>query len=76
MTASVSAAAPEIQALVDQINERYFRGQPAATRALFWEHPKGSLALVETGTARTPLQALMDGDFERVERTVHGHSER
>lgn len=38
--------------------------------------PKGSLALPETGTPRTPLEALADGNVEAVMRTAHAHSER
>ncbi|MBV8036366.1 hypothetical protein [Roseateles sp.] len=43
---------------------------------LFFMTPKGSLAKAHSGRARTPLQALMDGDFEKVKQTAAGHAER
>jgi hypothetical protein len=43
---------------------------------LFFTTAKGSLAKPSTGTPRTPLQALMDGDFDRVKQTAIGHAER
>ena len=41
---------------------------------LFFTSAKGSLASLESGQARSPLQALRDGDFERVKRAAAGYS--
>lgn len=46
------------------------------SKYLFLTLPKGSLAKQETGTPRTPLEALKDGDFDAVMRAAHGFSER
>jgi hypothetical protein len=43
---------------------------------LFFTSPKGSLANAETGQARTPIQALRDGDLERVKKAALGHASR
>jgi len=43
---------------------------------LFFTTPKGSLAKADSGRARTPLEALMDGDFEKVKQTAAGHAQR
>ena len=46
------------------------------SKYLFLTLPKGSLARPDTGTPRTPLEALKDGNFDAVMRTAHGYSER
>ena len=43
---------------------------------LFFSTPKGSMARPESGQARTPLQALRAGDFERVKRAAAGYAQR
>jgi len=43
---------------------------------LFFTTVKGSLAKPDSGRARTPVQALVDGDFEKVKRTATGYAER
>ena len=43
---------------------------------LFFTTAKGSLATPRSGTPRTPLQALMDGDFDKVTQTAIGFAER
>ena len=43
---------------------------------LFFTKPKGSLALPENGTPRTPLEALRAGDIEAVKRAAVGYSQR
>lgn len=48
---------------------------PPTARWLFLATPKGSLAAAN-GRPRTPLDALRDGEFHRVERTAAGFVER
>ena len=43
---------------------------------LFFTTSKGSLAKLGSGRARTPLQALMDGDFDKVKQAAIGYAER
>ena len=49
---------------------------PGGSKFLFFTTPKGSTAKPESGQARTPLQALRDGDFERVKRAAVGYAQR
>lgn len=43
---------------------------------LFFTTAKGSLAKPDSGRARTPLQALVDGDFQKVKQTATCYAER
>ena len=57
---------------------------PGGSKWVFFTTPKGSLAAPgawtkdgqEDGTARTPLQALAQGDFELTKRTTLAYAER
>ena len=57
---------------------------PGGSKWVFFTTPKGSLAAPgawtkdgrEDGTARTPLQALAQGDFELTKRTALAYAER
>ena len=57
---------------------------PGGSKWIFFTTPKGSLATPgrltkngrAQGTARTPLQALAQGDFEQTRHTAVAHSER
>jgi hypothetical protein len=59
-------------------------GLPGGSKWIFFTLPKGSLATPgglaederEEGTARTPVEALSPGDFERTMRAAVGHVER
>jgi hypothetical protein len=43
---------------------------PKSAQAIFWTSPKGSLA------GRTPLEALVAGQYREVRRTAKGYAER
>ena len=57
---------------------------PGGSKWVFFTTPKGSLATLGRmtkngrgqGTARTPLQALAHGDFDRTKRTAVAYAER
>jgi hypothetical protein len=66
----------EMASQIAAINTGVLGAIPPASQRLFWDYPKGSLALPETGLPRSPLEALEQGDFERVWRCAEGYAER
>lgn len=60
----------------DRINKEVLFDFSEAARRLFWTQPRESLTVAATGRMRSPMDALRDGDTDKVWRCAQGYAER